>query len=150
MNAVSVWIIVCVLIILYIISHVIFIWGVSSTWYHSLVSANISAPWIGIGLLVVSISTGLSMYFSRNIINPLFYVVGAILLLIWVLVLYVGHNMGVAMWVMAILFIYQFWLILYIWGKIRMSSYFLYPTLLVYIGFFYYTVHLISQNDIDV
>lgn len=154
MNPTYVWIIIFLLIILYIVSYIIFVWGVSSTWYYNLVPSNISPHWIGVGWLIISLSIGLSMYFSLNSlkcedrINPLFYLVGAILLLIWVLVLYMGHNMGVAMWVMATLFIYHFWLILYLGN--RMASYFLYPVLLVYIGFFYYTIHLISKNDIDV
>lgn len=145
------WIILILIIIAWIVACILLIWGLSSEWYHSLISPNINPYLLGFGLLFAVVFFSISLYLAlQELVNPVFYLLGVIILLGWLLVLYTGHNLSVAMWFGIFLFLYHFWLILYMWDTIRSASYFLYPTLLVYIFFFYYTVHLISRNNVDV
>ena len=132
--------------------------GIFSNWYNDLKFPAIN-PWIAriVWVLALAISYvglfllwGYSEGTNGDLIITLFYSMGTLLWIAWSVALFHGNNLPLALWISTVLFIYEFWFIIYIWNIRRIAALFLIPLLLMYFYLVYYMAKLISLNNISV
>lgn len=152
------WFIYGTLIILYIMIFLSVWYGINSNWYQNLIRTNYN-DWVVISLVAVAI---LISYFSfvmlwdhitpyklaTETITSLFFIIGALLTLLWSITLFQGQNLNVTLWIGAINFLYHFWLMIYIWYIEPKASLFIIPVVIMYGYLFYLSLHLANSNNV--
>ncbi|CAH6420186.1 Hypothetical protein HVR_LOCUS1119 [uncultured virus] len=148
------------------------IFGISSTWYKNIRKSGVN-PWLigalwivatifsyaAIFMLWVNIDTRTASDAVWEHANPedipldlrlsIYFLIGSFLSLLWTTVLFQGNNIGLAVWIAALLFLYQFWLLIYIWIIKIQAAIFMIPLVIMYGYLFYATVHLASINKVS-
>jgi tryptophan-rich sensory protein len=152
------WFIYCTLIILYVMIFLSVWYGVNSTWYQSLIRTNYN-DWVVVGLVAAAIILSyFSFGFLWNHITPsnlanetttsIFFIIGALLTLLWSITLFQGQNLNVALWMGAVNFLYHFWLMIYVWYLNPKASIFMIPAVIMYGYLFYLVLHVATSNNI--
>lgn len=154
------WLIYISIAILYILFIASAVMGINCDWYRNLDKGGVDAYTIGILLISATIFSYGAIFMIWEHITPeetsidfaisVYFMIGALLGLLWVAVFFQGNNVSACIWLVALTFVYYFWLFLYIW-KIRIiASLFLLPLIMLYGYIFYVMVHLESVNHIPV
>lgn len=148
------------LLILGILLILVIIFGEQTTWYRNLAKNNIN-PWLLRGLWLVA--TILSFVtFSiiwqdikvnenpQDLILSSLFIVAGFLFVAWSVTFYYAENITLSLWILIVMFTYNFWLFLYVWYINPIAAIFLIPNLLLYSYLLYTTIHLASMNDIPI
>lgn len=152
------WFIYISITIIYIMFVVSALSGINSIWYNNLTKSNVN-PWV-IGILW-AFSTLLSYgaifmiwehvqpnEVSFDMILSIYFLIGTFLSLLWAAVFFHNNNITFAVWTAALMFLYQFWLLIYIWSvKIR-AAIFMIPIVILYGYILYSMIHLATLNNI--
>ena len=156
----AITIIFVVTILIDILFFVSFLVGTYSTWYSNIKQDNIN-PWIPrISWIVVTLISYVATYILWKNINPdnvvviskvsIFYLVNALLILLWSVAFYQLQNIAAGFWMSLILLLYNFWLMIYIWYINPLASIFIFPLVAMYFYFMYSTLHLAWINNVPI
>ncbi len=132
--------------------------GIYSPWYASLKSPIINV-WVPRILWVV---TTIISYFGLYVLwddvtesdwhiyltVSLLSGIGAMLTVAWSIALYQLQDIVLGTWMAAILFIYQFWMICYIWTIKKVAAILMIPLMLMYGYLFYSMINLAGLNGV--
>jgi tryptophan-rich sensory protein len=147
---------ICIIIlnILFLVSA---IFGITSTWYQNLKKDNISAYLIGSLWLVSAILSYGAIFMLWENIKPdeikrdirisVYFLIGCFLNVLWAGVFFQGNDLRWGLWLAALLFLYSFWLLIYIWIIKPIAGLLMLPLVVMYGYFFYYSVHVASLNN---
>jgi tryptophan-rich sensory protein len=132
--------------------------GIYSEWYAGLkqVSTN---PWLIRGLWVATtLISYIGLYILWKDANNLtiqkylgisvLYLIGSFIILAWSVALYQASDIGLAVWISGILFVYQFWVFIVIWYINPKAAVFIIPLLAMYLYLVYSMIQLAGINDI--
>lgn len=148
------------LLILSILLIVMIFIGDSTAWYNSLVQPSIN-PWYVRGLWVVgTILSYVGFYFVGesikdhevpiDLILTTYFIITDLIFLGWAAAFYYAENIALSVWIALLLFIYNFWLLLYIWRINVITAIFLIPNLILYVYLMYQSLHIASLNEIPI
>jgi tryptophan-rich sensory protein len=155
-NFLAVYVIIVVLWGVFLFS---FISGYTSDWYTNLKHIDIN-PWI---IWILWIIAGFISYIGlfilwenatetelpRDLHVTVLFLIGNFIFLGWSISLYQLENIQLAIWFSVALFIYQTWLVIYIWNINTLSGLLQIPILIMYLYLLYYTITLSSLNNIS-
>lgn len=152
------WIVTTITVMVWILFFVIYFVGLYSDWYNQLKQPNINV-WIPrVGWVIASGISYLGLYLLwRNVSQDripqllaisVLYAVGAFIMIAWVLAFFYAQNIGLAAWIAAVLFIFQFWLFIFIWYINYVSALLTLPLVLMYLYLAYSMVNLASLNNV--
>lgn len=144
-----------VLILLLILNIFVSITGATGKWYNELKHGSIS-QWIVIFFwIIATLLSYISLILLWNYIDVekiliimVFFLIGNFLLLGWVSIFYCSEDIGLSVWLVGLLFVYNFWLFIYIWYIRPIAAIFIIPITLFYIFLMYSVAHLAYLNDI--
>ncbi len=132
--------------------------GINSNWYKSINKSNINPYVIGALWVIATALSYVSIFMIWNRVSmdtipidmtlSILYLIGSLLSVIWAVVFFQGNNIGIAVWMAAILFLFQFWLIFYVWNIKPIAAMFMIPIVVLYGYLFYSMIHVASINDI--
>jgi tryptophan-rich sensory protein len=153
------WFIYISITIIYILFFISAIFGINSTWYTNLKKSGIS-PWlIGSLWVIVTILSYIAIFMIWRHVKPgeivldltvsIYFLIGSFLALLWAAVFFQGNNIGLSVWIAALNFLYQFWLLIYVWYIKPAAAIFMIPALIMYGYIFYAMVHLATINNIE-
>lgn len=148
------------ILILTILLILVLIFGEQRPWYKNLIKNNIN-PWLLRSLWVVATIISFGAFFfiwqddriiknPRDLILSVLFIITGFLFLAWAVTLYYAENIAMSIWILLILFIYNFWLFMYLWYINPIAAIFLLPSLVLYIYLLYSTIHLASLNNIPI
>lgn len=132
--------------------------GIYSSWNASLVQTNLH-PWIPrAGWIVATILSYIGIYIlwqyaapddiPRDLGVSVFFIVANFITVAWSVVLYQGQNIALSTWISVVLFVFQFWLVIYVWFIKPLAALFLVPLMLMYLYLVYSMVHLAAINGV--
>ena len=149
------YIVSIILVLLFIISA----WyGYNSTWYTNLKHTRESRVLLDVLWVVVILISYGSTYFlwenipgdhandDKRIIN--IFIITSFLNLLWGVVFFQGENIGLAFWLIALTFIYQFWVLSYFTFINFKAGIFLIPLQIMYGYLLWSTGHLAYLNGV--
>lgn len=157
-STMSLFIIFAAMIMVGILFIIVSIIGSRTTWYQELNKGPIN-PWIvtilwPLAILISFVSLFIlwrSLYpdqASRFLTISVFFLISMFMSLGWIIIFYYGEDIGLSLWLIAVLFIYKFWLFVHIWYIKPIAAVFLIPMLLMYIYLMYSVAHLAYLNGI--
>lgn len=152
---VFVYIVIILVDILFLLSYIP---GIYSSWNASLIQTNLH-PWIPrMGWIVATILSYIGIYILWEYAGPddiprdlgvsVLFIVGSLITVAWSAGLYQGQNIALSTWISVILFVFQFWLVIYVWFIKPLAAVFLIPLMLMYLYLVYSMVHLAAINGI--
>lgn len=141
--------------ILFIISALV---GINSPWYKSLNKSGLH-PLVAGALWIVATAFSYGAIFMiwehvkeedipRDLTLSVYFLIGSFLSLLWSTVLFQGNNIALALWLVALLFLYQFWLFTYIWKIKPGAALFMIPLVIMYGYLFYNMIRLAILNHV--
>jgi tryptophan-rich sensory protein len=150
-----VYIVILLVDILFLLSYIP---GIYSSWNTTLVQANLH-PWIPrAGWIVATILSYIGIYILWEYAGPddiprdlgvsVLFIVGSLITVAWSVALYQGQNIALSTWISVILFVFQFWLVIYVWFIKPLAALFLIPLMLMYLYLVYSMVHLAAINGV--
>jgi len=129
----------------------------NSEWYKGLRKAGLSSYLVDAAWIIADIlSYGATIFLwgdspasieQRAVILNL-YLGSNFLNLLWGVTFWQGNNLPLATWIAALLFIYNFYILVYIFRVNPWAALFLLPLILMYAYLFYSMVHLANLNGI--
>lgn len=142
--------------------------GTETTWYRELMKGPVD-PWVIRSFWIVStILSYVSLlillpdicifnnmcdnilsdkvYYARSV-APLF-LISLFIALGWMAVFYYVQDIGLSLWLIMILFTYEFWLFIYIWYIKPLAAVFMIPLLILYVYLMYSVIHLAYLNNV--
>jgi tryptophan-rich sensory protein len=87
---------------------------------------------------------------SKDIRISIYFLIGTFLSVLWAGVFFQGHDLRWSLWLAAVLFLYSFWLLIYIWLMKPTAGIFMLPLVVMYGYFFYASVHVAFLNNTPV
>ena len=87
---------------------------------------------------------------ARDVRISVYFLIGTFLSVLWAGVFFQGHDLRWSMWLAAILFLYQFWLLIYIWLIKPTAGIFLLPSVVLYGYFFYASIRTAFLNHTSI
>lgn len=152
-----IYICITILNILFLISA---IFGVTSNWYKNLKTDGVSPYLIGSLWLVAAILSYGAIFMLWEHMRPdeikkdvqisVYFLIGTFLSVLWAGVFFQGNDLRWSLWIAAILFLYSFWLLIYIWIIKPTAGVFMLPLVVMYGYFFYSSVHVAFLNNTPV
>ena len=156
----TVWLIYIVITILNILFASSSGFGIMTPFYKSLKKGGLNA-WFITGLWIVAIILSyVTIYLLLRKSNretrylqvrlAALFLITAFLNVAWAVAYFQGRSVQAAVWITGILFIYQFWLLIYILYIDFVASLFMIPLVILYGYQFYSLIHIAGLNDIVV
>ena len=150
-----VYIVILLVDILFLLSYIP---GTYSTWYNSLIQPDLN-PWIPrAGWIIATILSYIGIYILWEYAGPddiprdlgvsVLFIVANFITVAWSVALYQGENIGLATWISVVLFVFQLWLVIYVWYIKPLAAVFLIPLMLMYLYLVYSMVHLAAINNV--
>lgn len=146
--------IVIVSIIFFISSY----FGTETEWYRNLNKFPIDNWVIDFLWVLATLASYLGLFFlwqhitpdliTKDLIVSTYFLIGLFIFLSWSVSFYHAENIGLAVWISLLLFVYRFWLFIYIWYIKPFAAIFFIPILLMNIYLVYYMLHIAYINDV--
>ena len=142
-------------IMLLLVFFVSYLPGINSAWYNSLKMPNFD-PWIARGLwLVAAFLSYVGLYLillrvptNKGLLINDFYLIGGFLTIIWSVAFLQLQDLRLAVWLSLLLFLYQLWLLTYIFWLSPFLSLFLVPLVIMYFYLVYSMIDLALLNQV--
>ncbi|CAH6420189.1 Hypothetical protein HVR_LOCUS1120 [uncultured virus] len=132
--------------------------GSNSEWYVNLIKLPFNTWFIRFLWVVASLLSYVGLFIlwqhvtsdeiARDLIVSIFFMISSFLSLSWAVAFYYAQNIGLAVWLSLVIFVYKFWLFVYIWYIKPLAAIFLIPILLMDIYLVYSTLHISSSNGV--
>lgn len=151
-----------------ILTLILLIAGIRGQWFNSLVLGPVPI-WIlelTWGIATVLSFIGLFLFYSHTISPCLknhwptensrsaalavLFLISSLLTLLWVTVFFYAQSLQLSMWLIGVVFIYQFWVFYYMWTIKPSSAIFMIPLLVMYVIVFYSIMQLTALNNITI
>lgn len=148
------------LLILAILLLVIVFFGSGRPFNQSLIQPNIN-PWIPRVLWIVgTILSYVGFYFlwqnveiheiPRDLIVSVLFIVTGFLFVAWGVAYYYAEDITLSLWIAVVIFIYNLWIMIYVWYIKPIAAIFLIPNMILYGYLVYITAHTASLNNIPI
>ena len=138
---------------------VLSIWyGYQSQWYQNLVKTYYN-EWAVLSFIIIALLFSyIALFIIWDHIQPgelandtklsLLFIIGAFLTLLWTTTLFQGNQLMNATLIIFIVFVYEFWLMMYIWNINQKAAIFLIPAVIMYAYLCYLMIHISTDNNI--
>lgn len=123
--------------------------GSETNWYKSLKKGSIDVSVFIAFWLVTTLISYLSILTLEN--NPvilILFIIGEFIGLAWVSIFFYGQNIAYGLWLMTIVFTYNFWVFIEIWYILPLASTFMIPLLILDLFLVYALSHLAYINNV--
>jgi tryptophan-rich sensory protein len=129
--------------------------GINSTWYSMLKQPTIDV-WIPrVGWIIATILSYVGLYLifltaspHRVLVVSDLYIISGFLAILWSATFYQLRDISLAVWFSFILFLYQLWLLIYLFRLEPLLSLFLIPSVIMYFYLVYSMISLALLNNI--
>lgn len=129
--------------------------GINSEWYKKLVLPNLDV-WIPRAAWIVSdILSYIGLYLILYSVTPQkallvndFYLISGFLAILWSATFYQLHDIALAVWFSFLLFLYQLWLLIYLFYLNPLFSLFMIPLVVMYFYLVYSMIEVALLNNI--
>lgn len=129
--------------------------GINSTWYSKLKQPTLDV-WIPrAGWIVATILSYIGLYLiyltaspHRVLLVSDLYIISGFLAILWSATFYQLQDIGLAVWFSFVLFLYQLWLLIYLFYLEPLLSLFLIPLVIMYFYLVYSMIDLALLNNI--